>query len=231
MMRMLVAMLACCLVLANPGCRLLCRNSSAPIIKYTETVTTSDSGGTETVTKTEAVVYEIPIQGDPSKATLPKIRLTGSGAEMGSAMFQWFQAKPTPLMPLSIAGGAPLILGIALARFVSMSLGITAALSGISLIVMTRLLDIYPWFGFIPFGMIVVTIAYALYRIVKGKKAEEMLKRSQTALSTVVQAIESLGKRDPTAATSLKASIEAIAGKDKYDVKKTVTEVKESISS
>ena len=149
----------------------------------------------------------------------PSIGVNGIKADAGALNFvgEELGKGSAGMLVLYGLGGICVVSGIAivvLVKRVGLGAGISAA--GVLLLAVARMLDVYPWVGFIALAAAAIL---GIWLLLEARAA----KRKDVALKTVVRAVE----KSPDGGESIKEAVKAEA-KDKDLVKDVITKVKRS---
>lgn len=208
------------------GCVLMPESFVTPAeILYEKTVTetTNEDGKitktTQEKTKTSGPGYRGANAKDMS-FTAPLLQFGDWMAQAGSLAFTGFNLSAVSSMQwVYLFGAACIVGGIVVAWLLSKGLGVMIVLGGISIFAVARLFEQYPWVAFLPVGIAIMAGITVVIELRRGKA-------SNLSLQTVVQAVEDVSR---DAQEEIKAKVEKYAGKNKKQVKATITNVKQSI--
>jgi len=179
------------------------REQITPGETETEKVTTYIDADGKKVMESERSSAKTPGYNGPGaeKFSPGAISSNLSGAAVGKTSFKGF--KMSQIGGLYWIGAMLIIAGLAAGYFLTWTLGALCAGSGLALIMIAATIENYPWLLLIPALVLLVAIGYVCYMLVKGKSF-------QTALGTIIPAIENAG----VSGKAVKATITATAKAD-----------------
>lgn len=173
---------------------------SAPDAQYRTRTTETLKDGTVRVTETATKAKGSDVSSDTAEdVEVGSVAADGSEARVGEGAYQGMQ-EHTSMTPLYVAGVAIVLGSVAVGWLVTVRLGLITGAAGMSLLVLTRFLDVYPFVSMVVMG--VIGLGLIGYLIYTGRLGED----AQRTLGTVVAAIERASD-----SKALKADIEKTA--------------------